>query len=193
MEFRIQDLYINMETVKLQSSIESLLFASGSPVKKSKLAKICGVESARLEEGLATLAQKYAQDESGLLLISKGEEVQLVTRAENAQLVEQLVKNELADSLSAAALEVLSVIAYRGPVSKPEIEAIRGVNCNYTVRSLLMRGLIVRLDNPNDSRGYVYEISFDFLKKLGLESVEKLPQYDILSKDMRVQEVINKE
>lgn len=182
-----------MESEKLQSIIESLLFVSGEPVKKTKLMKITNSTVEEMEAVLETLRQKYAQQESGLMLLIRGAEVQLATRAENVEFVEQMVKNELADSLSAAALEVLSIIAYRGPISKPEIEAIRGVNCNYTVRGLLMRGLIVRLDNPNDARGWVYEIAFDFLKKMGIESVEKLPQYAILSKDARVDDVINKE
>jgi segregation and condensation protein B len=104
-----------------------------------------------------------------------------------------LVKSELQDSLSNAAMEVVSIVAYRGPVSKTEIEAIRGVNCAYTLRNLLLRGLIERSDNPNDSRGYVYSISFDFLKKLGIEDVKKLPEYGILSVDERINSIISKE
>lgn len=182
-----------METEKLESVIESLLFVSGEAVKKSKLARAAEAELEEVEAALERLKEKYRVASSGLNLLSKGDEVQLATRPENSAFVEQLVKNELADSLSAASLEVLSIIAYRGPISKPEIEAIRGVNCNYTVRNLLMRGLIERTDNPNDSRGYLYGISFDFLKKLGIDGVEKLPQYDILSKDERVEGAINKE
>ncbi|KKQ40457.1 MAG: Segregation and condensation protein B [Candidatus Moranbacteria bacterium GW2011_GWC2_37_73] len=116
-----------------------------------------------------------------LSLLVKGEEVQLVSNPENAEFIEGLVKSELQDSLSNAAMEVVSIIAYRGPISKTEIEAIRGVNCAYTLRNLLLRGLIERNDNPNDSRGYVYAITFDFLKKLGIESVKNLPEYGILS------------
>ena len=182
-----------MEHKKLQSALESVLFVSGEPVKKNKIAKILDIKKEELEQLLEDLQRRYAESESGLMLLAKNEEIQMVSRAENVEFVEKMVKNELADSLSSASLEVLSIIAYRGPISKPEIEAIRGVNCNYTVRNLLMRGLVNRLDNPNDSRGYVYEISFEFLKKLGIENVEKLPQYDILSKDEKVTDIINKE
>ena len=180
-----------MEQKKLQSIVESVLFVSGEPVKKSKLLKITGVSIEEIEIALAALLEKYSQASSGLMLLSKGEEIQLVSRAENASHVENLVKSELADALSPAALEVVSIIAYRGPISKTEIEAIRGVNCSYTVRNLLLRGLIERSDNPRDSRGYVYQISFDFLKKLGMSDVKKLPDYDILSKDERIGSIIN--
>jgi segregation and condensation protein B len=182
-----------MEQEKIQSIIESVLFVSGEPIKKAKLAKILAIENVVLEEALKVLGEKYANLQSGLSLIAKGEEVQLATKPENAEFVENLVKNELADSLSNAAMEVVSIIAYRGPISKAEIEAIRGVNCSYTLRNLLLRGLIERNDNPRDSRGYVYVISFDFLKKLGVDGVKKLPEYDILSEDARINSIIPKE
>lgn len=182
-----------METEKLQSIVESILFVSGEPVKKNKLVKIVGAKIEEIEEVLKKLQEKYAQGSSGLSLLVKGEEVQLSSKAENALYVEQLVKNELQDTLSSAGLEVVSIVAYRGPISKSEIEAIRGVNCSYTLRNLLLRGLIERNDNPRDSRGYVYVISFDFLKKLGVDEVKKLPQYDILSVDERINSVITNE
>lgn len=179
-----------MEQDKLQSAIESILFVSGEPVKKNKLLKILGIQVESLEEALKTLVEKYNQAQSGLTILAKGEEIQLVSKPENTEFVENLVKNELQDSLSNAAMEVVSIIAYRGPISKAEIEQIRGVNCSYTLRNLLLRGLIERNDNPRDNRGWVYSISFDFLKKLGVSDVKKLPQYDILSVDSRITSVI---
>ncbi|KKQ52414.1 MAG: Segregation and condensation protein B [Parcubacteria group bacterium GW2011_GWD2_38_11] len=181
-----------MEKNKLTSVIESVLFISGEPIKKSKLIKILSVESEDLEKALAVIFEKYRDEQSGLMILVKGEEIQLVSNPENAEFIEKLVKSELQDSLSNAALEVVSIIAYRGPISKTEIEAIRGVNCAYTLRNLLLRGLIERSDNPNDSRGYVYAITFDFLKKLGIESVKNLPEYGILSVDERINSIIEK-
>jgi len=175
-----------MEKDKLQSIIESLLFASGDPISIGKLAKIAGVKNEEAVVVLDALVEKYAKPESGLALLRHGEKAQLATRADNSEFIEQLRTVELSETLSPAALEVLSIVAYRGPISKSEIEAIRGVNCSYTVRNLLLRGLIERNDNPHDARGYIYSITFDFLKKLGVEKVEKLPQYGILSKDERI-------
>lgn len=175
-----------MEKDKLQSIIESLLFASGEAIAIGKLAKIVGVKNEEVSAVLDALDENYTGQNSGLAILRHGDKVQLATKAENSSYIEQLKTVELSETLSPAALEVLSVIAYRGPISKPEIESIRGVNCSYTVRNLLLRGLIERNDNPHDARGYVYSITFDFLKKLGIDKVEKLPQYDILSKDERI-------
>ena len=182
-----------MEQEKIQSIIESILFINGEPIKKAKLVKILS-EQAKIkdiEEAIEALVKKYSNPESGLSLIKNDNEVQLVSNPENAQYVENLVKSELQDSLSSAALEVISIIAYRGPISSIEIEMIRGVNCSYTLRNLLLKGLIERNDNPRDGRGYVYSISFDFLKKLGVEDVKKLPEYATLSVDERINSITN--
>lgn len=182
-----------MEQEKLQAIIESVLFVSGEPVKRLKLVKITEVALEKVDLALEALMKKYESLDGGLSLLIKGDEVQLVTKSENVEFVEKMVKAELQDSLSNAAMEVVSIIAYRGPISKTEIEAIRGVNCAYTLRNLLLRGLVERNDNPHDSRGYVYAISFEFLKKLGVESVKKLPEYGILSVDGRINSIIPKE
>lgn len=175
-----------MEKDKLMSVIESMLFVSGEPLKKRKLVKILEQDNDLIEECIIALQEKYSQSESGLKLLINADEVQLVSDPDNSIYVENLVKNEMQDSLSNSAMEVVSIIAYRGPISKPEIEQIRGVNCAYTLRNLLLRGLIVRNDNPRDTRGYVYTISFDFLKKMGIDDVKKLPDYATLSVDERI-------
>ena len=184
-----------MEEKKLISIIESILFINGEPVKKTKLAKIFSekAKAADIENAIKTLSEKYSSMESGLSLIEKDDEIQLVSNPENAEYVENLVKSELQDSLSNAALEVISIIAYRSPISKMDIEAIRGVNCSYTLRNLLLRGLVERNSDPKDGRSYVYSISFDFLRKLGISDVKKLPEYDILSVDERINSIVNKE
>lgn len=182
-----------MDKNKLKSIIESLLFVSGEPVKFSKLSKIIGAEETDVRSAIDELSRTYSEKGGGLMLLSKEDEIQMVSSKENTEFVEQLVKNELEGPLSSAALEVLSIIAYRGPVSKAEIEAIRGVNCSYTLRNLTIRGLIERENNPKDSRGYVYTVSFDFLKKLGVEKMENLPEYATLSVDERINSIIEKE
>jgi len=184
-----------MEQEKLQSIIESILFVNGEPIKKSKLMKILSeqVKAKDVEEALNALSEKYSTPQSGLSLIKNDNEIQLVSNPENAEYVENLVKSELQDSLSNAAMEVVSIIAYRSPISKTEIEAIRGVNCSYTLRNLLLRGLIERNNNPQNGRSYIYSVSFDFLKKLGASDVKKLPEYATLSVDERINSIINNE
>jgi segregation and condensation protein B len=180
-----------MEQKKLQSAIESILFVSGEPVKISRIAKITSAPKPEVENAIMTIQGEYASSDRGMIIIKKEDEVQLVTNPNNATVVDDLVKSEIQENLSKAALEVISIVAYRGPISRMDVEAIRGVNCSFTLRSLLMRGLLERIDNPADNRSYLYKISFDFLKKLGIESVEKLPDFEKLSKDDRIDSIIN--
>ncbi len=177
-----------MENEKLQSIIESLLFVSGESLGISRLVKMTGASKSEVENAIMTLSALHAEG-SGLRLIKKENRVQLVSNPSNAQYVEKLIKSEIQEGLSKAALEVLSIIAYRGPITRMNIEAIRGVNCSFTLRTLMMRGLLEREENPSDARSYLYKISFEFLKKLGVENVEKLPDYEELSKNEKVENI----
>ncbi|MCK4891205.1 MAG: SMC-Scp complex subunit ScpB, partial [Candidatus Pacebacteria bacterium] len=124
----------------------------------------------------------------GLRILIKDGKIQMVTAEENSEFVEKFLKADIEGELSRAALEVLSVVAYRGPIARSEIEEIRGVNCSFTLRHLMIRGLIERINNPKDARAYLYRISFDFLKKLGVEKVEDLPKF----KELREKELFKK-
>lgn len=179
-----------MEQDKLKSIIESVLFISGEPVKISRLEKITGSSKPEIENAIMMMQNDYSAGR-GLVLIKKEEDVQLATNPENASFIDDLVKSEIQENLSKAALEVLSIVAYRGPISRLDVEAIRGVNCTFTLRSLLMRGLLERVENPKDNRGYLYKVSFEFLKKLGLDNINKLPDFEALSKDERIDSIIN--
>jgi len=179
-----------MEQEKLKSAIESLLFMNGEPMKLAQLVKITGAPKPEVENALMILSGEYGSGNRGLMIIKKGDEIQMATNPENSAYIEQLVANELQGPLTQAVLEVASIIAYRQPITRAEIEAIRGVNSSYTLRNLLMRGLVERSDNPRDSRGYIYGISFDFLKKLGMENIKNLPDYEELSKDKRIDSII---
>lgn len=170
-----------MTPEKIKSIIESILFISGEPMKLLKLAKVADATEVEVEEAIAGLNADYVKGR-GLLIVRIKDEVQLVTNPENAEFVAELVKSEIQENLSQASLEVLSIVAYRGPITRAEIEAIRGVNCSFTLRALLIRGLLDRTENIKDNRRYLYSISLDFLKKLGIDSVEKLPDWKALSK-----------
>jgi segregation and condensation protein B len=179
-----------MELEKLRSAVESILFISGEPVSVTKIAKVTENSVEEIESVVDALQIEYATAERGITIIRKEQEVQMATNSDNAGIVDQLVKSEIQENLSKAGLEVLAIIAYRGPITRVEVEAVRGVNCSFTVRSLMMRGLLERIENPKDNRGYLYKISFDFLKKLGIDSIEKLPDYETLSKDDRIDSII---
>jgi segregation and condensation protein B len=176
-----------MDIEKLKSIIESILFISGEPVKISRISKIAGVSKPEVENAIMMLQNEYAN--RGLAIIKKEDVIEMATNSENSEFISELVKSEIQENLSQAALEVLSIVAYRGPVTRAEIETIRGVNSSYTLRSLLMRGLVERIDNPSDNRGYLYKVSFDFMKTLGIESIEKLPDWETLSRDGRIESI----
>lgn len=166
--------------MNLKSKIESILFLSGEGIDIKRLEKLTGRNQDELHSALSELAGDYK--ERGIRLIEKDDEWQFGTAPENSEIVEALVKSEFSEGLSKASLEVLSITAYKGPLTRAEIEYIRGVNSSYSIRSLMLRGLVERIDNPKDARSYLYRISFDFLKYLGLEKREDLPQWEDLHK-----------
>lgn len=166
----------------MKSILESILFSVGEPISIEKLAKTLSKNQELVKKAIDELAEEYEKENRGLRIIKKGEEVQLVSSPENSHYIEKLIKDELSDDLTPVSLETLAIIAYRGPITRAEIEEIRGVNCSYILRNLLIRGLLERKGHPEDARAYIYEISFDFLRKLGLSSVKELPEYNELNK-----------
>ncbi len=171
-----------MELNNLKSLIESLLFVSGEPLKIKKIASTAGVSAEEVRGAANLLREDMRAGKRGIQLIEKDDEIQLVTSAENSELMDKFLKNEMEQGLSRASLETLAIVAYRGPITRIEIEEIRGVNCSYSLRYLLLRGLIDRLENPLDSRSWHYQISFDFLRKLNLSKKEDLPRYEELKR-----------
>jgi len=178
-----------MELKRVKSIIESILFVSGAPVRIKKLARTISVKENEVEKALQELSKDL--EERGLALVFKDKKVQLTTSPLNAEFVGKYLKEDLREDLSKAALETLAIIAYRGPISRVDIEAIRGVNSSFILRALMIRGLIERIKNPRDKRSFLYRISFKFLNKLGLEKQNELPDYKDLREDKRFDKVIN--
>jgi len=175
-----------------ESVLESLLFISGEPMSFKKIARLTSINEGELKLSVGVLAKKYRDEGRGLRILIKDDKTQMVTSNENSKFVEKFLKADIEGGLSRAASEVVSIIAYKGPLSRSEIEDVRGVNCSFTLRHLMIRGLIERINNPKDARAYLYKISFDFLKELGIESVEELPRYDELKKKRLLIEEENK-
>ncbi len=165
----------------LESQIESILFASGKPLSLKQLAKICGRSKEEVEVVLDKIKAKYNQPQSGIHLLENQEKYQLVVNPQNAKLVEDLVKEEVVSDLTRPQLETLTIIAYRGPITKLELERLRGVNCSLILRNLIIKGLIeVKEDKVVENN--IYTISLKFMQHLGITTVEELPEYDKLSK-----------
>ena len=183
-----------MEKKQLIGALEAALFVSGEPVALARLEKILDLTATELAELVEMLREKLEHDDaSGLQLIRHAQSLALATKGTYASLMEQMTKATLQETLSRAALEVLAIIAYRSPIARSDIEAIRGVNCNFTLRNLLLRDLIERIGNPEDSRGYLYQPTFKFLQSLGISSIEALPDFETLKDDERLLRLIEQE
>jgi len=166
--------------MELKYIIESILFAHGDPVRRETIAEVTGRSSEEVTAALDALMREY--EGKGLTLLYKDNEVQLGTHPENTTYLERLFKKELGEELSRSALETLAIVAYHGPLTRAAIEYMRGVNSSFTLRNLLMRGLVERLENPQDARSFLYRVSFDFLKHFGIKRIEDLPEYGALRK-----------
>ena len=176
----------HMEQESIISAIESVLFVHGEPMAVSKLAKTIDSDETETTAGIEGLRKRYADASSGLTVITHGKNVEIATRPENASVVEKLIAGDREETLGKAALEFLSIVAYRGPVSRARIESIRGVNCSFSLRNLLLRNLIERRPNPSDAREYEYFPTIGLLEMLGIGTIEELPEYGNLSTDGRL-------
>jgi segregation and condensation protein B len=108
----------------------------------------------------------------------------LGTSKDISSLIETLSKEELVKDLGKAGLETLSIILYQGPISRAEIDYIRGVNSNFILRNLLIRGLVERVENPNDQRSFLYKPTLELISYLGLSKITDLPDYETVRKDI---------
>lgn len=182
-----------MNPSTIASRIESLLFMNGEPLPRARLAKLLAVPERDIAAGLDVLRGRYGDADAGLTLIEKGKDVEIATKPCNAAVVEKLVAADREETLGKATLETLAIVAYRSPVSRAAIDAIRGVNSSFALRSLLLRGLIERRPNPLDAREYEYAPSFRLLELLGIASVEELPEYGSFARDAALEAVVGED
>ena len=171
-----------METKIIEKQIESILFWKAEPVKISELAKILEISVEQVNEAAAALNSSL--ENRGIQLLNNNNELSLITSAENGPLIEKLLKEELNKELSKAALETLSIILYKGPMKRSEIDYIRGVNSQFIIRNLMIRGLVDKEQNPNDERGFFYRASSDLLNFMGIKSVAEMPEYEKVRTDI---------
>lgn len=171
----------NLNETDITARIEALLFVASAPVPVLQLAETLQISQQDVEEGLNTLARRY-QDGSGLSLQFHGGRVQMTTAPQFGALIERFLGLEATTRLSRAALETLAIVAYRQPVTRPGIDAIRGVSSDGVLKSLLSKGLLQevgRAEGPG--RPILYGTSSDFLQHFGLSSLDQLPPYELLA------------
>lgn len=162
---------------KNAAALEALLFIYGEPLTVSKARTILGLNEEEFKSALDHLSEQLKDSGRGLTLLLNADKVQLGTKEDFSVLLEQVVKEETRESLTPAALETLSLIAYGGPMPRSAIDYIRGVNSSFILRNLLVRGLIERSVDPKKANVYLYQASFDFLKHMNLSRIDILPEY----------------
>ncbi len=161
---------------QIVQKIEALLFAWGDALSYQKLAKLLDVDNNTVKQAVETLKMHYNTDLHGIHIIEVNQSVQLASKHEFADTVDQLFKSDRSRGLSSNMLEVLAIVAYRQPITKLEIEAIRGVGSDRTLQSLIaldfvtISGKLEQVGRPN-----LYSTTNLFLKKFGLKTLRDLP------------------
>jgi segregation and condensation protein B len=161
---------------QLAAAVESLLFVSGRPLQRAELRKILDIDETRLVQSLQVLEQDLVRQQRGIRLQLMGEQVQLVTAPENARYVAALLGLPMTAKLTTAAMETLAVIAYRQPITRSQIEAVRGVNSDRALVSLIQHGLVAEVGRAQTvGRPALFATTSEFLQQFGLTKLEELP------------------
>lgn len=176
----MQQLQDKQETTQIAAAIESLLFVSGRPLEYAELRKLLDTDDTGLISGLQTLTHQLESQGRGIRLQRLGEQVQLVTAPENARYIAALLDLPMTARLTTAAMETLAVISYRQPVTRAQIEAIRGVNSDRVVTSLIQHGLVAEIGRAQTvGHPALFATTPEFLQQFGLTNLEQLPRTDI--------------
>jgi segregation and condensation protein B len=167
-----------LESLTLAAIVESLLFVADGPVPVSQIAEAAGHEARDVEATLESLAEIYA--DRGIRLQRKGTKVQLVSAPQAAPYIECFLGLSLSGKLSAAALEALAIIAYKQPITRPQIDTIRGVSSDGVLRTLISKGLIEEVGRLETvGLPILFGTSFEFLQYFGLNSLDQLPPLEL--------------
>lgn len=175
--------------MKTKLQIESLLFISGRPMSVAKMCEILKKDKKEIVEAAEELMREFNSSERGVNIQKTGTSYQMATAPGNAGLIQVFIKAEQTGELTKPSLETLTIIAYRGPITKAELEQIRGINCGLILRNLLIKGLIDQTEDK-EKMATVYTITFDFLRFLGLNRAEELPGYNKLNSDENLKKLL---
>lgn len=166
----------------IRSKIESLLFVSGRAINLKELSRVLGEDKDKIGKALEELARDLKENKRGVRLVTEGDKAQLVSDPDNSSLIDDFLEKEEVNTLTRPGIETLTIIAYRSPISKAELEHIRGVNCSLILRNLSIKGLVEGKYDKRKKDTY-YTVTLDFLRFLGVERKEDLPDHKKLSRD----------
>lgn len=162
----------------VQKLIEAFLFWKGEPVTISDISKALKIDKQEVLEGVETLMAAVGENDRGIVLVRYDDLITLGTHPDTGEVMAAITKEELQKELGKSALETLAIILYQGPVRRSDIDYVRGVNSQFILRNLLLRGLIDRIPDPKDERTFVYSPSLELLTYLGVTQVKDLPDFD---------------
>lgn len=172
------------------TTIEAVLFAAAKPIKLSELRKHLDLSEEVVREAIDDIAVRFNSETSGVHLIEHHGAVQFVSNAGAGEEVAKFLKKEASGPLTRPSLETLTIIAYRGPITKPEIELIRGVNCSLILRNLLIRGFIQE-EMDTERLQPVYTLTHEFLQAIGTNRQEDLPEYEAFRTNEKINELLS--
>lgn len=166
-----------LEIINWTSILESLLFAAGDEgLSLKQIVEVMDVDELKAQEIIEELKQEYESKNRGIMLVQLADTYQLATKKENANYLKKLVESPQTSTLSQAALETLAIIAYRQPITRVEIEEIRGVKTERPINTLMAKALIKEVGRAEGTgRAYLYGTTKEFLDYFGLKSLEELP------------------
>lgn len=169
-------------SLSLESQIEALLFWKAETISVKKIASILNKNVDEVKGAIKTLRESLKG--RGITIVEWEDDVTLGTAKEASELIETLNKEELSKDLGKAGLETLSIILYQGPISRVDIDYIRGVNSQFILRNLLVRGLVEKVENPKDLRSFLYKPTLELLSYLGVSKIEDIPDFEAIKKDI---------
>ncbi len=177
---------------KIISQLQSLLFIAAKPLPLKQLAELTEATEEEIATALDKLLTDLQEAQGGWQVIKTGHNYQMVSSPDNADVVQKFRQAETSGELSKASLETLTIIAYRGPIAKLELDQIRGVNCTLILRNLSLHGLIETVPGAK-AHDTCYQVTCDFLKFLGVNEPAQLPDYERLHQAQEIEQLLTEE
>ncbi|HCJ52229.1 MAG: SMC-Scp complex subunit ScpB [Candidatus Kerfeldbacteria bacterium RIFCSPLOWO2_01_FULL_48_11] len=176
----------------LRLRIESLLFLAGRSMSVKKLAEITMASADEVTVAAEEIMKEYNQESRGVHVMKAAQSYQMATNPAVAHVAKDFIKSEQSGELTKPSLETLTIVAYRGPITKAELEQIRGVNCSLILRNLLIKGLI-EFHEDKEKMAAIYQVTMEFLQFLGVHRVEELPDYDRLHRHEHIEQLLKQQ
>lgn len=177
--------------MELKHLLESLFFVSSRPLTLKELVDFSKKDSQEVEEAINNLITDYSENNRGIRIIENNKKYQMASAPDNAKLIQEFLQTEVSGELTPASLETLTIIAYRGPIKKTELEKIRGINCSLILRNLLIKGLIEEKNSASDDESE-YSPTLEFIKFLGINSLKDLPDYEKFHNNEDIDKLLGK-